>query len=360
MMKEKSLLQRIFPKFKWRRRHEGGSEQDAPAGTTDPDTETTRPLNTPNSTIPNIEVAYADPGPVATSSHSISIQKGPNLGLRVLYNPPEDLPVAVDIIFVHGLTGNAYNTWCSDGRVTIHWPRDLLKTDIPDARIMSFGYDADVVGWFSPVSNNRVGNHAENLLGAVTRLKERTESENRSIIFVMHSLGGLVVQNALDLSRSSPESHLRKLESNTLGLLFMGTPSFGSDKARWGSFAAAMVGIVRKTNKPIVHVLTPDSEMLASIQKRFHEVLRLRERQSLAIRITCFYEELDMIAVGTIVEKKSAIITGYSSYGIHADHRGMTKFEDNKNKGYEDVLGELLRWTKEAREVQAQTMDHQV
>ncbi|KAK3989429.1 hypothetical protein QBC44DRAFT_396304 [Cladorrhinum sp. PSN332] len=278
------------------------------------------------------------------------IKRG-TLGLEVLYEPPEARNPVVDIIVVHGLTGSSYDTWlyCGDGAKT-HWPSDLLKADIPDARVLSFGYDADVVGWWSPTSSNRIGNHAENLLGRVMRLKERTCSEDRSVIFVMHSLGGLVVQNALDLSRSSPDAHLRRLEEVTVGLLFMGTPHFGSDKAKWGIFSAAMVNVVKKTNKSIIQVLDPDSEMLATIQKRFHEILRLRQAKNAPISITCFYEELGLPVLGRIVDTKSAQLPGYPSYGVHEVHANMGKFRHAEDQSYQDVVGELLRWSKSARE----------
>jgi pimeloyl-ACP methyl ester carboxylesterase len=143
----------------------------------------------------------------ATHSDLATIQRGKNLGRQVLYEPAVGSSTIADINFVHGLTGNSYDTWYhKESRV--HWPCQLLKEDIPDARILSFGYDANVVGWWTAASVNRIGSHAEALLGAVTRLRERTNSENRKIIFVMHSLGGLVVQSTLALSGSSPEVHL--------------------------------------------------------------------------------------------------------------------------------------------------------
>ncbi|KAI8634401.1 hypothetical protein F5Y19DRAFT_210212 [Xylariaceae sp. FL1651] len=292
-------------------------------------------------------------GPATGPSATLELKENGQLGLTILYEPPPGLAPAVDIVFVHGLTGNSYNTWCYsnelDGIFDVHWPEHLLKVDIPDARILSFGYDADVVGLWNPASNNRVANHAENLLGDVTRLRERTNSEDRSLIFVMHSLGGLVVQSALDLSRCSPEPHLRRLESKTLGLLFMGTPNFGSNKAKWGNLFATMLNLCKKTNKSIVRILQPDSELLALIQKKFHEILRLRQIDH-PIQITCFYEELSLPVVGTVVDMKSAVIPGYPSYGIHSNHMGMVRFQGLEDKGYESVAGELIRWCKAARE----------
>jgi len=228
-----------------------------------------------------------------------AIQKGDNLGLQVLYEPSDQSTATVDIIFVHGLTGNAYNTWLDENR-RIHWPSQLLKEDIPDARILSFGYAADVVHWLSVASVNRIGNHAEALLGALTRRRERTDSEHRKIIFVMHSLGGLVVQNALALSRSSPEVHLQEMEARTVGLAFLGTPHFGADLVSWGGYGTRLLNIVKKTNKEIVQVLEPDSEMLATIQKRFHEILRSRAAKNQPVAVTCFYEELPFPVLGLV------------------------------------------------------------
>ncbi|KFY40830.1 hypothetical protein V495_05241 [Pseudogymnoascus sp. VKM F-4514 (FW-929)] len=290
-----------------------------------------------------------------TSSISISaqkaIKKGANLGLQELYAPPSGLTPAVDIVFLHGLTGNAYNTWYHDAS-QIHWPNKLLKEDIPDARILTFGYDADVTNWYKAASVNRIGNHAESLLGSVTRFRERTQSENRKLIFVAHSLGGLVVENALALSRSSAETYLQRLEACTIGLAFLVTPHLGSDKASWGTFGAKIYNVVGIANTSIIAVLEPDSEVLATIQKRFHEGIRIREKTNKPIGITCFHEELPYGKLGLIVDMKSATLPGYPCYSIHATHTGMTKFDGPEDQGYISVCGELERWTRSAREEQ--------
>jgi pimeloyl-ACP methyl ester carboxylesterase len=224
-----------------------------------------------------------------------------NLGVHVLYEPPTGLAPIVDIVFVHGLKGNSLGTWRSSYETGgVHWPRDLLKVDIPDARIIGFGYDASVHNWSRSVSQNRIGNHAQDLLGSVVRLREETGTEHLRLIFVTHSMGGLVVQNALDLSRSSPESHLNGLESNTAGLVFMGTPHFGSDAARWGRYYTNILGAIANPNQNIIGVLERNSEVLATIQNRFHGVLRLRQANEQPILITCFYEELASPVVGTV------------------------------------------------------------
>lgn len=53
----------------------------------------------------------------------------------------------IDIVAIHGITGDAYNTWKHDnGKL---WLSDFLNDDLPGARIFSYGYDASVFFTFS-------------------------------------------------------------------------------------------------------------------------------------------------------------------------------------------------------------------
>ncbi len=75
----------------------------------------------------------------------------------------------MDIIFIHGLTGSSYHTWVSN--TGVYWPTDLLPHDIPDTRIMAFGYDADVTRFVGPVSQNSVRDHASDLVGDLAAIR---------------------------------------------------------------------------------------------------------------------------------------------------------------------------------------------
>ncbi len=61
-----------------------------------------------------------------------------------------------------------------------------------------------------------------------------------------------------------------------------------------------MVNVLRPANKDIVGVLDPGSEMLHEVQKGFHIILRLRKDEPSEISITCFFEELPVVAVGEV------------------------------------------------------------
>lgn len=89
------------------------------------------------------------------------------LGLGVLHDPEN---ARVDILFIHGLMGDAYKTWMND-KTGVYWPVELLAKEIPDARIISFGYDSQVVGLFSSVGQNTLRGHADSLLGQLGNLR---------------------------------------------------------------------------------------------------------------------------------------------------------------------------------------------
>lgn len=237
----------------------------------------------------------------ATAPHSegpsLTIGEGQNYGVRVLFDSGNS--ACVDIVFIHGLTGDAYNTWLHK-ETGIHWPSKLLGQDIPDSRILSFGYDADVVNILGggPASNSRLSNHAESLVGKLVRARERSETETRKIIFVAHSLGGLVTEQALTHSKNSAEPHLKQVERYTIGIVFLGVPHCGSDLEAWATFGRRMISILKRTNKDILSVLNPDSEMLHMVENSFHT--NLRQRKYDPIEIVGFYEELAMKGIGEV------------------------------------------------------------
>lgn len=75
------------------------------------------------------------------------------------------------------------------------WLRDFLPQQIPHARIMSFGYDSVLL--FSK-STSDVATFAEQLLESLLSMRMNVP-EMRPIIFICHSLGGIVVKKVSSL-----------------------------------------------------------------------------------------------------------------------------------------------------------------
>ena len=70
------------------------------------------------------------------------------------------------IVFIHGLLGDREETWTAKN-AACPWPQSLLPSKVPNARILTFGYDAYVARRQDLVSRNTIGNHAMNLLSSI-------------------------------------------------------------------------------------------------------------------------------------------------------------------------------------------------
>lgn len=265
-------------------------------------------------------------------------------GVKVFH---ECSDATVDICFVHGLTGDRVSTWVSNGQ-SAPWPKTLLPPRLATARILTYGYDAYVVRKHV-ASSNRLIDHAANLLTDLSSNRAQCNASTRPIIFVVHSLGGLICKKAILLSRNNPEPHLRGIFNCTKGIIFMGTPHKGSWMADWAKVPASALGLVKSANMSLLEILETDDQFLESIQIEFWSMIRELRERGRRLEVTCFFEELPMPGVGRVVSKESATLEGYTSISIHANHSDMVKFSSAQDNGFIRLLGELTRWELQLR-----------
>ncbi|RYP33540.1 hypothetical protein DL767_004715 [Monosporascus sp. MG133] len=289
--------------------------------------------------------ALYEPRPIANNDRSNP--PAPSLGRVPLFPDGaavwHDCPDAtVDICFVHGLTGNRDSTWTAHGQRE-PWPKTLLPPRLPRARLLTYGYDAYVVGK-SAASANRLVDHAANLLTDLTSDRASHNASSRLLVFIAHSLGGLVCKEAILLSRNNPEAHLRGIFDCVVGVVFMGTPHRGSWMADWAKIPASALGLFKSTNKSLLAILETHSQLLESGQTRFWSMVREVREGGRPLEATCFFEELPLPAVGHVVSKESATLEGYTAVSVHADHRNMVRFGSADDNGFKRLFGELIRW----------------
>ncbi|KAL2127000.1 hypothetical protein VTI74DRAFT_11489 [Chaetomium olivicolor] len=293
-----------------------------------------------NPTLAKLPHPNMDPDP----SRITPIPSFPD-GVKVLHDCPD---AAVDICFVHGLTGDRESTWTADGQ-SAPWPETLLPPRLSRARILTYGYDAYIVRK-RVAGSNRLIDHAANLLHDLTTDRSSSNASSRPLIFVAHSLGGLVCKKAILISRNNPDAHLCGIFHCVKGIIFMGTPHKGSWMADWAKIPASAVGLVKSANKSLLGILETDDQLLESIQVEFWSMVRGLREGGRGFEVACFFEELPLPAVGKVVSKESATLEGYASFSIHANHSDMAKFASAEENGFKRLLGELTRWRDEARE----------
>ncbi|KAJ5170886.1 uncharacterized protein N7500_003669 [Penicillium coprophilum] len=260
------------------------------------------------------------------------------IGMKVLSDPSD---ADLDIVFVHGLTGNREKTWMHENGTL--WPRDLLAKDLSKARIMTFGYDIDIFSFTSITFSHRLYDHSQSLAYAI--VSQRIDCSSRPILFIAHSLGGLVCQQALILSNTI--DGLWAISSSAIGIIFMGTPHYGSSLASYREKLAKGMNIVHTANRDMVGALHPGP---SNVQRVGNEFLSMLARGDLSLKVCCFYEmKKTNDLVGKIVEEYSAVLREYDSRGIYADHCNMTKFSGYSDGSYGLVRSVITGWLHESR-----------
>ena len=100
---------------------------------------------------------------------------------------------------------------------------------------MIFSYNALV---FSDASTASIATHAKSLLNRLVNKRLAKQECHRPIVFVSHSVGGLVVKHALVESILAVEGEYRCITASTYGLVFFATPHRGANKAESADFVA--------------------------------------------------------------------------------------------------------------------------
>ncbi|KAJ6092418.1 hypothetical protein N7467_004387 [Penicillium canescens] len=235
------------------------------------------------------------------------------------------------------------------------WPQHFLPKDLPTARIMTFGYDADIIGALKVAGSNTLRDHGKTLAHELAVSRKRSKSNHRPLIFVAHSLGSLVTEQALLICRGAAHQYYKDVIESTAAIAFMGNPHLGSNKAAWAIPLTRLANVLRTANKEIVQALAPGSEMLDNLQQEFHTMLEdYRRNHGKTLEMYCFYEELEVTGVGKVVSNQSAILTSYPNRSIHGNHIQMTKFSSPQDPGYKAVSDQLWLWVSEIESQQDQ------
>ncbi|KAG8797716.1 hypothetical protein FRC16_008589, partial [Serendipita sp. 398] len=264
----------------------------------------------------------------------------------------------VDIIAIHGLDGHRENSWTADDGTM--WLRDLLPDDVPNARILTYGYDAYTRS-FSQTSTKTIFHHAEAFVEDLSRLR-RAADPKRPIIFLAHSLGGIILKQALVLCHSDnfeTKDTSRDILVSTFAILFFGTPHSGANGVQLAEWMGRVLSVCMSTNDRILKALSRDSSELENIQK-------LYLRASKQISTIFFYEEYPTRIVRGmeehIVPRHLAVVQGDRKAKVvvlHADHCQMVKYTGENDINYRkvvDYLSELVvdatitveqNWTRE-------------
>ncbi|KAH8759106.1 hypothetical protein F5882DRAFT_444194 [Hyaloscypha sp. PMI_1271] len=292
-----------------------------------------------------------------------------------------------NILFVHGLQGHPRNTWTwtasskkalnstaleskpgklkrtfwrktktedessntLDGdtfeQCDVYWPYHLLPADCPNARILTWGYDSDISKFFSGSANkNNIFAHSRDLLEDL--IWERRNESKRPIIFVAHSLGGIIVKDLLLRANENNVDSRQQLCNSAIATLFLGTPHRGSTYADMGETVRCVASIAGfDTASQNIQTLEVDGALLENCDERFQ---KLCERLKRHYEVHTFQEAQGMKATQMLGLNEKVVQDFSSSFPlekskctINANHRTMTRYSSKEDEGYRKVVRRL-------------------
>jgi hypothetical protein len=108
---------------------------------------------------------------------------------------------------------------------------------------------------------------------------------------VGHSLGGLVLaQVVYSGDRAAEGDSINSIAQKIKGMIFLGTPFYGSRIAGWGEVVRRIYSLVQKTDQNTLKNLNLDSKELKDLRLGFPEVIRKRNQTSAKLAVVFFFE----------------------------------------------------------------------
>ncbi|XP_049914512.1 protein SERAC1 [Epinephelus moara] len=253
-------------------------------------------------------------------------------------------PIKADVLFIHGILGAAFKTWRQKDRNMLEeekeeesrddytecWPKSWLAADCPNLRVLSVEYDSHLSDWMAkcPVENQRksLAYRSQELL---KKLKLAGVGE-RPVVWVAHSMGGLLVKKMLLDASEDPDMH--GLLNNTKGIMFYSVPHHGT-------FMAEYSVNVRYLLFPSIEVreLCKDSPALRNLNENFLNMAKEKE-----FKVLSFAEKLPtnigpMIKI-LVVPAQSANLGIGELIEVDVDHLNICKPEKKESFLYKRSL----------------------
>jgi hypothetical protein len=243
----------------------------------------------------------------------------------------------LDVVFVHGLGDNDVDAWQHKEDPSTFWPRRLAE-DFTDIQIWMLRYPApeSILGRMAMALPDRANSVLDFLI--------KNELGQRDLLFVAHSLGGLVVKQLLATSEMYEDGRLKAIAAATRGVVFLATPHTASNVA----MIASSLGVASEATAGI----QTDDPWLRWINDWYRNNAR-----RLGWETRAFYETLPT-GPSIVVSNSSADphVEGVVAIPVDSDHVGICKPTSTKAVVYKAVEALIAECLDTARRTSFQTL----
>jgi len=182
-------------------------------------------------------------------------------GLTVLHDPEHGIHVS-DCIAISGLGSHPFGSWQPHGgNKSFMWLRDAAPDSLQGARTLIYGYDSKLA---DSTSFQSVADIARKF---ILHLKSGgwNRPSSKPIVFLAHSLGGLVLMEAIIQIAESRDQRISSILDHIRGAIMFGVPTLGMDQAH------LMAMVEGQPNESLIQDLSRDggNDYIRTLHGRF-------------------------------------------------------------------------------------------
>lgn len=187
---------------------------------------------------------------------------------------------------------------------------------------------------------------ARNLLAGLS--SQRTGVDSRPLIFIGHSLGGLVIKKALLEAKEREDPIWNATREG--GIMFMGVPHAGSGLTGFAQTLANIANLYTPTNTSMLKQLAVDSPELLDLSRRFGNIQKYLQLVSVLEAERTPMPKLGRGSAKVVEDNSARLNLGEEEYKIDgSDHSTICKFDDAKNPEYLKVESSLKKLVGQIR-----------
>lgn len=244
-------------------------------------------------------------------------------------------PAQFDVVFVHGITGDATDSWrFKDATSDFFWPEHVAEIG---AKVFTLQYASS---YFDPKA-------AEfNLFELGKSVLEALILDglgSRPLAFVGHSMGGLVIKETLRKAYGSTDIDKKELAKNTRLVSFIATPHKGAPLAKiltkYAGFAAS----------PALTALSNQTGYLTDLNEAYRT-----QAKSCSYSTLAYYEKHRTNGTLLVSEQDADPgVDGCETQSIAADHISIARPQSSTSQLYRSVSRHLTKCCSKHGSVQA-------
>lgn len=242
------------------------------------------------------------------------------------------------MVAIHGLGGDRRTTWTTTGdRKPVTWLTDFLPGRLRNPNIMAYEYSFQNKKGLVEFD---IESKANDLLESLYKERERRHGQNRSLIFVGHDIGGVIMKSAL-LGALRTEKYAG-IAAKTSLLVFFGTPHRATDRGTWERVSGNLISASGYGKRDDFRkILDQLSSMLKKVCDDFQLVSKIYKTIS-------FFEKSDGSLPGPLVDQdmtRFGLEGGEKVFPLRRNHFELGQLRNDKEEAFKVMLEALDAYT---------------